>query len=71
MKPIRFLTLPALLICIISAQADEYGRWNAVSPEEWAMQYPLSNPNADPNAPRGINSIRGGNQLYGTGGHLD
>ena len=60
--------LPFLLLAFADPLlANEYGQSNAVSPEDWAMQDPPSNPNADPNAPRGFNSIRGGNQLYGTG----
>ena len=56
-----------LLFASMSAAADGYGQSNSASPEEWASQYPPSNPSTDPNAPRGFNSIRGGNELYGTG----
>ncbi len=56
-----------LLALSMSATAEGYGPQNSASPEEWASQYPPSNPNADPDAPRGFNVIRNGNQLYGTG----
>ena len=47
--------------------ADEYSGSKSSSPEAWATRYPPSNPNSDPNAPRGFNSIRDGEQIYGTG----
>jgi hypothetical protein len=56
-----------LLALSMSATAEGYGQQNSASPEEWASQYPPSNPTADPNATRGFNVIRNGNQLYGTG----
>jgi hypothetical protein len=60
--------LPVILLSLsLSTMAGGYDQPKPSSPEEWATQYPPSNPNADPNAPRGFNSIRGGNQLYGTG----
>lgn len=60
--------LPLLLLASsMTAMADGYGRSSATSPEDWASQYPPTDPNADPNAPRGFNVIRNGNQLYGTG----
>gem|GEM_PF-1526739 len=63
----NYLISHFLLFASMSAAADGYGQSNSASPEEWASQYPPSNPNANPNAPRGFNSIRGGNELYGTG----
>lgn len=55
-----------LLALSMAATADGYRQQHSASPEEWASEYP-SNPKADPNAPRGFNVIRNGNQLYGTG----
>ena len=51
----------------MAAMADGYDRSNAASPEERASQYPQTDPNVDPNAPRRFNVIRNGNQIYGTG----
>ena len=60
--------LPFILLGLfLSTVAGGYDQPEPSSPEEWATQYPPSNPNADPSAPRGFNTIRGGNQLYGTG----
>ena len=56
-----------LMVLSASSVADEYGQSNVVSPEEWATQYPPPNSNNDSDAPRGFNSIRNGNQIYGTG----
>lgn len=64
------ITLVCTLIPI-AVPADQYGRSNAASPDEWASQYPPTDPNADPNAPRGFNVIRNGNQIYGTGANQD
>lgn len=64
---ILFALSVLFIVANAPCSANPYDQPNAATPEQWVTRTPPRNPDADPDAPRGYNVIRNGNQLYGTG----